>query len=233
MPGGVGDPSTPMHVPALVDLVSRLSESFEITVYSVIKPDGDARPFRCGNAAVKFIDAHYDDSMLKRIYRFTREFRKDHRKNPYALVHGFWALPCGLAAVISGRTSGLRSIVSLQGGEAASLPEIGYGSLRRQPSRGLTLWTCRRANALTLLTRFQQETLRRNGGFEREATIIPYGAADHFLRAFEKKVVSPPVRILHVGQLSGVKDQATLMNAIRILKPKVNMLVRMVGESSR
>ncbi len=232
MPGGVGDPSTPMHVPAQVNLVRRLSERFDLTVYSVIKPDGDSRPFLCGRAQVKFVRARYDDPMAKRIYRFVREFRRDHRRTPFALLHAFWALPCGLAGLIAARTSAIPVIVSLQGGEVASLPEIGYGSLRRQPSRSLTIRVCKAADTLTLLTEFQRHTLRRNTGIDREAAVIPYGAEREFFDVFERKRLMPPIRILHVSQMSRVKDPATLLEAVAVLRRQVDLRLRIIGNPS-
>ncbi len=47
MPGGVGDVNTSMHIPALVHLITRISKFFDVTIYSVIKPDNNCEYFYC------------------------------------------------------------------------------------------------------------------------------------------------------------------------------------------
>ncbi len=230
IPGGVGDPSTPMHVPAQVDLISRLSRCSELMVYSLIKPDGIDRPFTCGNAEVKFVRARYNSPKAVIAEAYLRSFLADHRRRPFDLVHGIWALPCGALAVLAGRIVRIPSVVSLQGGEAASLSEINYGNMRKLSSRKLTLWTCRRATTLTALTGFQQRSLRAFGMLRDDLHVIPYGPAEEFSDGRPQRALTPPFRFLSVGHLNAVKDHATALNAFRRISEQVDARLRIIGE---
>lgn len=229
MPGGVGDVNSPVHIPALVNLVIRLSRRFDITVYSVIKPDDNRGTFSCGDAKVKFINARYDDHIMKRLFHFFMDFRHDHSQQRYDLVHGFWGLPCGFIAAVSGKIFGLPSIVSLQGGEAGSLRDIEYGDMRSQPLRAMTLWTMNNATTVTALTRFQLNQLLRFGFRRDDVAIIPHGVDRKFFVTARRRHPEPPYRFLHVGNLNHVKDQMTLLKAFHRITQRVDALLRIIG----
>jgi len=222
--------STPegSYTPALADLVQRLSAYVDLTVFTVMPPSGDTEPYRCGDADVSIVPVRYDDSLMLRALRFTRAFLTLHRSHPFDLVHGFWGTPTGLAAVISGRRAGVRSIVTLQGGEAASLPSIRYGNMSRLSTKMLTLWVCRRATALTALTQFQADAMKLHG-LKREVDIIPYGAPDPFFCADTRREASTPLKLLHVADLNRVKDQATLLKAFRIISSRIDSRLTIAG----
>lgn len=230
IPGGVGDPATSMHVPAQVELISRLSVCHDMTVYSVIKPDGNDRPFRCGKAEVKFVGARYDAPIGMMLFHYLKSFSQDHRKKRFDLIHGFWGLPTGAIAVMAGKLLGLPTVVSVQGGEAASLPDIDYGNMRKLSSRYLTLWTCRQAGSLTALTEFQRRELARFGLHRDDVSVVPYGPPDSFFAAFDRKALDLPVRLLSVGHLNAVKDHHTALNVFRRISEVVDARLRIVGE---
>ncbi len=230
VPGTISKDQSSTYIASHVGLVKRLSERFEIVVYSSIKGDGDTLPFRCGNAVVRFIPARFDENFFRQYMAFLRAFRRDHERKPFSVVHGFRALPAGLCAVMLGRKWNIPSVVSLQGGEAAALSGIGYGNMRKQPLRSLTLWTSRRATYLTALTRFQMERLRDYGLLRDDARIIPYGATNNFYYLPRDKRLSSGVHFLHVGQLSPVKDQMTLLRAFKIIASRIDCRLRIVGD---
>ena len=231
--GGIVPPTSTETVPALRSLVGALAESFDVTVYTTVGPDGRDVPFTAGRGDVKFVRARQDDNVLWRAIRTVSAFSADHRARPFALVHGFWGLPGGLAAVAAGRRFGVPSVVTLLGGEAASLPGIGYGNLRTWAGRALTLRTCRAADALTVLTRTQLEGLRRfNFTRAREVHVIPFGANAALFPPVAPPPGAPPVHLLHVGHLNSVKDQATLLRAFRIVRAHCDARLRIVGEDT-
>jgi glycosyltransferase involved in cell wall biosynthesis len=228
LPGAIGHTSS-MHVPAIVGLVSRLSAFFDITVYSFVKPDGDDQPFTCGNAKVKYIRANFDDAMPRKVFQFIHSFREDHRGEPFDLLHGFWALPCGWIAVVLGKLFRLPSIVSVQGSEAASLPEIDYGDMRKPSTRSVTLWTCENARLLSTLTRFQLGELQRFGLKRNDAVVIPYGAEEAFFVERESELSTDLISFIHVGFSNAVKDQVTLLKAFKHISEHVNARLKIVG----
>ncbi|HMK37793.1 MAG TPA: glycosyltransferase, partial [Bacteroidota bacterium] len=214
-------------------LIRRLSESFDISVYLPVKADGYDRQFLCGRAAVSYVRARHDDSTAAVAARMVRAFRRDHRERPFSLVHGFWSLPGGMAAVIAGLASGLPSIVSILGGEAADLPGIGYGNMARRIPRRATLWTCRHASALVALTHFQVERLRGNGLSRTGGVhVIPFGAESRFFDGHGTKPLPPPLHLLHVAHINRVKDQPTLFRALKQISAQVDCTLRIVGEDT-
>jgi glycosyltransferase involved in cell wall biosynthesis len=231
MPGSLGRHDTIMHVPAHMNLIERLSTFFDITVYTYIKPDRDSREFKLGGATVKYIPVNYDEHVVKKIYHFLRAFYHDHRVKPFDLIHGFGGLPCGFVAVIVGKLFARPNVVSLRGGESASLPEINYGDMRKQPLRMLTLWTCDSARTLTTLTRFQFDSMKTYGLKRNDVEIIPFGVnAEFFIGSDIRKDLNPPFRFIHVGYLNEVKDQTTLLRAFQRISEETDCTLTIIGE---
>jgi len=61
---------------------------------------------------------------------------------PFDLVHGFWADPAGRLAARAGRRLRIPSVVTCDGGEFVSLPDIGYGSQRTARGRRAVQEAC-------------------------------------------------------------------------------------------
>jgi len=230
MHGGVAPPGSSEDVPSIAGMVKRLSGDHDITVYTVIGPGGNRATFRCGRAIVTFVPSRHDDHIITMVHRTLRAFRRDHRVRPYSLVHGFWALPGGLIAVLAGRLHGLPSVVSMLGGEAACLPSIRYGNMSRLAPRIATLWTARHATTLTFLTRYQRDALRPfNFNRGEGIRVIPFGAENSLLRPNNERSVPPPYRFIHIGHLNSVKDQSTLLRAFRGISRQVDSHLTVIG----
>lgn len=229
VPGTISKENTATYIPAHVDLIRRLSEQFDITIFSTVKPDGDSAPYICGKAKVQYISARFDDHLLKQMYAFVRSFQRAHGQERFDATHGFRAIPSGICAVLLGMRWQIPSIVSLQGGEVVSLPDIDYGNLRKQPLRGMTLWTCRQATALTVLTHFQQRLLEHVDSSGNDLRVIPYAAQNQFYTIYEEKKILPPYRFIHVGQLNRIKDQHTLLKAFQHISHSVDARLRIIG----
>jgi len=231
--GGVAPPHSAQRVPSIEALIARLSSTFDIRVYVPLRGDGHTEAFRCGDARVTYVDARHDDAAVLIAARMLRAFARDHARSRFSLVHGFWALPGGIAAVAAGRFWGLPSIASMLGGEGADLPAIGYGNMSRRASRAATLWTCTHASRLALLTSFQRERLRAHGlGRDREVHVIPFGAEPDFYRPPVRRAPGPPYNLLNVAHINRVKDQETILRALRRILPDVPCTLRIVGEDT-
>jgi glycosyltransferase involved in cell wall biosynthesis len=215
-------------VPAITDLVTRLAGGFNITAYTLTRPGDSREDFICGGANVKVVPSREDGHIAASLCWLLQAFGRDHRRRPFHLAHGFWGLPGGLSAVLAGKMGSIPSVVSLLGGEAACLPEIGYGNMRKRWPRAATLWTCRSAAALTVLTRYQLELLERFGG-ARAAFVIPFGADPSLFAEAETRLPPPPFHFLHIGDLNRVKDQATLLKAFRLVTRKIDCRLRIIG----
>ncbi len=229
MHGGIAPPG--WDVPAIAGLVQDLSARFDITVYTGLTPGGPAEPSKCCTAEVRYIPYSHGDAPARFVFLAMRQFRKDHSKNPFDLVHGFWGLPGGLAAVLAGRLAGIPSVVSLLGGEAASLPKIRYGNMRTPLARSLTLLVARWAGDLVVLTGYQLDQLRRFGFARTEGVhIIPLGTDPSACPYVAQRPAAPPYHLLHVGHLNSVKDQRTLLEAFRQIRGRLDCSLRIIGE---
>ncbi len=229
MHGGVAPAG--WDVPAITGLVQDLSARFDITVYAGLTPGGRHDPSECSTFSVRYIQSHNGSAPKRFALLAMRAFLKDHSMRPFSLVHGLWGLPGGLAAVLAGKRVGIPSVVSLLGGEAASLPDIRYGNMRTFAARTLTLYAARQAGDLVFLTGYQLDHLRRYGFTRTDGVhIIPMGADPAAFPYVAERPASPPYHLLHVGHLNGVKDQRTLLMAFRDISKRVDSRLRIIGE---
>ena len=143
-------------------------------------------------------------------------------------VLSFWGYPMGAFAVALARLARRPAAVMLLGAETADLPALGYGHLRRPAVRRQLLRTCARASALIAVSRYQLDRLAAHGFRRDDARVIPLGAEAEMF-PFEPKRPGTTLKIIHVANLTGVKDQATLLRAFARLRPSVDARLRIVG----
>jgi len=227
--GGIGPPSDAHSVPALVNLTSELSRSLDLTVFVASYPGQKREDFRCGDALVHPLPATADSSYPRLFASFLRSFSSEHRSASFDLVQGLWAYPSGLAAVLLARRFGFPSVISVLGGEAASVPSISYGLLRHPFLKRIVLWTVRNATAVVASTRYQLGLLRSAGIRRNDIRIIPSGMPRSWLSTGTKRAPAPPYRIIHVANLTEVKDQQTLLKTFQILRCQVKAELRIIG----
>jgi glycosyltransferase involved in cell wall biosynthesis len=228
IPGGIGGGYFMQGIPVLEDYIKRISESFDVTVYSMIKTD---RAYQPQYFTLRHTNAAHTHHIFWKIILLTLLVTKDHLRNKYELVHGIWGFPAGFLAVVFGKIFRIPSIVSLQGGEAACIPKIPYGNMYSISIRKFTLWTCKHADVLTALTNFQITELQKFGFMRKNAHIIPYGADEKLFVMNEKKLIAP-FRFIHVANLTEVKDQVTLLKAFKLISEKAVSSLRIVGDGS-
>jgi glycosyltransferase involved in cell wall biosynthesis len=221
IPGGVGTGKNHIGVPVLTGLVNLICAHYDLTVFSLAKPNDDYQP-----QGFELVSVDHGNSLM-RLARFPSIFRKHHRTKKFIAVHGFWAMPAGMLAVFVGKLFGVKSIVSLLGGDAVALPEIGYGRLHKPLLRWLTFWTLRKATNANALTQYLVNNVRAYG-FKREIEIIPWGV-DRELFDYHPKSLRTPITFLHVANLHPVKDQETLIKAFAIISASIPSQLTIVG----
>jgi glycosyltransferase involved in cell wall biosynthesis len=223
VPGGIGTGHNNIGVPVLDQLVRLLSQKFSITVFSLFKINKDYTP-----VGFELIEISALNGVAKAL-KFFSIFRNQHRIKKFRIVHGFWAFPSGLLAVLSGKVFRIKSIVSVLGGDAIALPQIQYGQLRKWLPRKMVLWTLNQADEVICLTDYLFQNLKNAGLQKKEVKIIPWGIDTSRFTFFEK-TLSKPVRFLHIGNLSPVKDQVTLLRAFKIISDAVPSVLTIIGE---
>lgn len=148
---------------------------------------------------------------------------------PFDLIHGIWAIPSGVLAVLLARRLRVPGVVSLHGAETANLPAIGYGHMSSPLTRQITRWTCNHADALVVLSKHQRASLRTWGIVNPNVTLVPPGAGAAFYRLPAKVFPEGELHILHVANLTEVKDQGTLLRAFALIVSQRKSRLRLVG----
>ena len=226
-PGGIGSPKSGLYIPVLTSLVSKLSNNFDITVYSLIRLTDDHKDFVCGNAKIIHLDATLQDSFLKKVFLLLKAFFKN--RNEIDVIHGLWATPTGLAAVIVSKLFNIPSAVSLLGGETANLPQISYGQMRTPLLKMLTTWTIENATTTIVLSAFQYKQLQENNISLSNINIIPLGVDTSLFDTSVKESIHEPFHFLHVGSFVPVKDHVTLLRTFKIISEHVQCELKLIG----
>jgi glycosyltransferase involved in cell wall biosynthesis len=225
--------------PGVTALAHRLADRNDVVVYALRSRGGRAR-FRIGNVEVRaFADGPPAGiRTLRRIgplVRLLSMIRREPRGQ--RIIHAFWATETALAGAIASRLGRRPFVVSCMGGEPASLPALGFGGARTAAGRLLLHAGIIRANVITAGSRWHAEVLRARIGSAKPVAIMPLGvdlsrfAAAPPARAF---LGSPP-RMLAVGSLLPVKGHRRLIEALRIVLPRLppelrGCRLRIVGE---
>jgi glycosyltransferase involved in cell wall biosynthesis len=229
-PGGVGVGVFSQGVPALATLVARLAERFDVTFYSLASTDAGFEPvgYRLRSPPTTFQRAGVPRGRW--LYMMGR-FLRDHGSAKYDAMLSFWGYPIGAAVVALSRTVAVPTVVMLLGAETADVPAIGYGHLGRPLRKWLILWTCARASALVAVSQYQLNVLARSGFHRDDAQVIPIGAEAEMF-AFQASTPGAPLKIIHVANLTEVKDQATLLRAFARLRADIDARLRIVGSDA-
>lgn len=222
--GGIGGGNFSQGYPPLVNFVEKLSKNYAVTIYSILPANEDFVPV---GYSFRSITRKISSRKISTVLIFFL-FLWDHFRKPYDLLHAFWVYPAGTLAVVLGKIVGVPSIVTVQGGEAAAVKDIGYGNMLKPWLKKITLWTCEKATCLNSISDFLIGELRRHGLQRKDVSVIPFGAeVSLFTREEKKRDVL--FRIIHVSNLTEVKDQAMLLRAFDKIRRKIPAALRIVG----
>jgi glycosyltransferase involved in cell wall biosynthesis len=226
--GGVDRSGREKVIPALVWLIERLAVRHEVFVYALRYHDHPCTyPLR--GATV-----HDLGRPAGALAQYTRLVARLRRDGPFDVVHGYWALPAGLAAAAAARRLGIPCVVTADSGEFSAIPEIGYGNQLRWRQRLAVRAALRMATRVTVCSRYMERLARRHGcvpevipmgvdrtvfagGPERAAPRISGGAP----RIPGAAAQAPRWQLLHVAHLNPVKDQPTLLRAFRAVVDRI------------
>ncbi len=229
VPGGVDRSGTGRVIPVLLWLIERLARRHEVHVFPLAQePEPSDYPLL--GAAIHNLGLGRSTVPGGALIRAGRRLLAGLRRHgPFDLLHAFWANSPGFLAAIATRRLRIPLVVSLGGGEPVAIPDISYGSQLLLRERLKIRFTLRTAARVTVATRYM-ETLARPLSVEPE--VVPLGV-DGSCFAEPLPSERPRFRLLHVASLNAVKDQATLLRALRRVvdgRPEVHLDV--VGEDT-
>jgi glycosyltransferase involved in cell wall biosynthesis len=211
VPGGVDRSGTHRVIPVLLWLIERLARQVDLHVFALRQEPRPARWSLLG-AQVHNVGAR------PRGARVLAAVMAEHRRAPFALLHAVWANP-GAAAAVLGRLLDLPVLIHLTGGDLASLPQERFGLRRTGWGRLQLRVAVAGADRLTTPSGFM---VRRAAELGVATELLPFGVA------LDRWPPSPPrprdqnlpIRLVHVANLSPVKDQPTLLRAVRALRDR-------------
>lgn len=221
--GGIGTSSLSQGFPLITQIVNRLADDFEITVFSLSTFNPEFHP---KNYRAVCVPGYVSPQLFRWVY-FIALFFKNYYRNRFQVLYSFWGYPMGTLLVLCGKIIRRPSVVNILGAESANILEINYGHLRNYSSRKLVLWTCRQASELIAVSNYQLVTLKQYGML-RHAKVIPWGADEKIFKPSVKELTLP-LKLLHVANLTAVKDQETLIKAFHLISQKIPAKLRIIG----
>jgi glycosyltransferase involved in cell wall biosynthesis len=208
VPGGVDRSGEFRVIPVLLALIERLARTHDVHVFA-LRQESKPDQWPLLGATV-----HNIGDGWPRV-RAIMAIHAEHRRAPFDLVHAIFSGSCSLVAVLAAGWLRRPSLVHIAGGELVALHGIGYGGRRKWKGRLREAWTLRRADVITAASTPIIESLRALG---LEAQRVPLGVD---LRAWPplapRRRRAGPARLLHVASLNRVKDQPTLLRALKVL----------------
>lgn len=222
VPGGVDRGGEWRVIPVLLGLISRITREHELHVFALRQ---EARPARW---TLRGATVHNAGTARPGLRAF-RDLLAEHRRAPFAVLHGIWCRP-GLVAASAARLLGRPALVQLVGGDLGNRPEIGYGMLRRRRGQARLRAAAALASHLTVESGFAREIAERAGV---RPELLPFGVALDEWPPLPPRRRKPgaEARLLFVGSLNPVKDPWTLLRGMAALRDRgVRFRLDAVGE---
>jgi glycosyltransferase involved in cell wall biosynthesis len=204
-------------IPALRHLARSLASKDEVRVFAVRYPYRAARYTIDGSQVTALGGGLSHGARTLELWRDTlRVLRAEHLRRPFDVLHAFWATESGLLAALAGRVLGVPTLVSLAGGELVALREIDYGDQRLAGERLKIAASLRLATHVTAGSDLLRRRAERHLHDRRRVHVAPLGV-ELSLFTPSSSVAAHQRRVVHVGTLMPVKDQATLLRAFSLV----------------
>lgn len=232
VPGGVDRGGKERVIPALLALIERLARRHELHVFALAQEEAPsrypllgARVYNLGLAPRSF----WPGQALLPVFRALVRGLRTH--GPFDLAHAFWANNPGFLTACAAHRLRIPFVLSLGGGELVAIEDIGYGSQLLLRERLKVKVSLRSAARVTVASGPMAELARRQGV---EPVVVPLGIDAAFFSGPppSTNAMEPP-RLLHVASLNRVKDQATLLRALRrVAHERPDVRLDVVGEDT-
>lgn len=226
VPGGVDRSGTRRVIPILLWLIERLVRAGDEVHVFALNQERAPGEWQLLGATVH--NAGWRPRRIRALLAIARQ----HSRVPFDVIHAFWAGAPGQVASAFGIASGVPVVVTLPGGDLASLPEIGYGAARKWRSRFAIRLVLSRASAILAPSEWLAGEARARGW---APVLCPLGVAlDRWPSSEPRRRQSgAPLRLIHVASLNRVKDPFTLLDAVRLLADEgVEFTLQVIGEDT-
>ncbi|HEY8520467.1 MAG TPA: glycosyltransferase family 4 protein [Gammaproteobacteria bacterium] len=225
VPGGVDRSGERRVIPALLALLGRLAAEHEVHVFATHQEPAPGR-WRLEGAHI------HNLGQPRTAWRAVRLIAAEHRRGRFDVIHSIWSGGCGALAVAMATLLRLPAVVHVAGGELVALADIGYGGCRTSRGRLRERAVLRRAALVTAASAPIIDLVAQHGVAARR---LPLGVD---LERWPPREPAPrdpgePARLVHVASLNPVKDQSTLLRALRVLADRRrDFVLDVVGEDT-
>jgi glycosyltransferase involved in cell wall biosynthesis len=161
--------------------------------------------------------------------RLARLLRNIAREKPrFDVLHAFFAGEPAALAALAGRAFNIPVITTALGGEFVCLPQIQYGGFLTRASRLQVRFALANSSIVTAASRHAVSLSPHRG-----TKWVPMGVDCSVFAPPRDRTPGPPWRLLHVASLNRVKDQPTLLRAMRLLVERgFDVHLQIVGEDT-
>jgi glycosyltransferase involved in cell wall biosynthesis len=229
VPGGFDRSGTERVIPCLLWLVERLVRwGDEVHVFALRQ---EARPGQWPLLGARIHNAGGSHSLLRGA-RALAAMHREHRRAPFDVIHALWAVPQGALASIAAKTLCIPVLLHLPGGDLVKMPEIRYGGRSTLTGPIALRLAVAGADRIAVPSVYMSNLAAKLG---IHAERVPFGVAlDHWpVAAPRRRLSSAPAKLLHVANLSLVKDQTTLLTAAARLRAQgIPFVLDIIGEDT-
>lgn len=213
VPGGVDRSGRILVIPVLLAFIERLARSHTVVVVS-LDPNAEPSEYELLGARVVTIGLTKTRTHL---WRATVTLGKvmsalSAAGGGFDLLHAFWVFPQGTIAVAAGALLHIPVVVSVGGGELVWLPTIHYGGMRTLRSRIMMSATLRTASAVSGPSRYVTQAAKT---IRPDVQWIPTGVDTTIFQGSIERTAGAPWHLIQVAGLNKVKDQETLLRAVK------------------
>lgn len=228
-PGGFDRSGTERVIPCFLWFVERLANCGDEVHVFTLRQEREAGEWRLAGARIYNAGGRHP---LIRAARVMKSLRNEHRRAPFDVIHALWAVPQGVVAGLARMMWHVPVLLHLPGGDLARLPEIGYGGRTIAKGRVALRLACLGADRIAVPSLWMVEQADKLG---IHAEPLPFGVAlDHWpVAAPRRRSTAAPAKLLHVANLSPVKDQSTLLGAAARLRDQdIPFILDIIGEDT-
>lgn len=227
-PGGVDRSGVARVIPCLLWFIERLVRSGDEVHIFALRQEPESGQWPLLGARVRNTGG---TGPLVRGTRMLFDLRSEHRRAPFDVIHALWAVPQGALAAIARWHLRVPVLLHLPGGDIVRLPDIAYGGRTTLIGRLALRLAVSAADRIVAPSQAMVQASRALG---IRAERIPFGVAlDRWPVVPPRRRVHGALRLLHVADLSPVKDQETLLTAMHYLHSQgVDFLLDIIGEDT-
>jgi glycosyltransferase involved in cell wall biosynthesis len=230
VPGGVDRTGRYRVIPVLLSLIERLARDHQVLVVAVEhEPEWCQYPL-LGATVINLGRVDGAGRLIRWAVRLRRFLKALNSQSAECdLLHAFWVGTSASLAVAAGRLLRVPVMVSVGGGELVWLPDIAYGGQGSYLGRMKTSWALRMASAVSACSQYSLGPLAER---RPDALWLPYGADRKVFDGPTERKPGPPWRLVHVASLNKVKDQGTLLRAVRLVHNQAPVELDFIGEDT-